>query len=197
MPFNRRFGSALLACALGATSACQRAHPSETSARPVVAASAQTSPSPDQIVRARAPRDEIAVLNGKDKFSDVVSAPNAVARGEVQAKKAIEWKKVVLGIGRINNWIGYTKQVDVNGRIEIRLASGLLLFSTPPKKSKLISIVENLEDNQQAVRISGSVSESFLDATRLSDDPNFPTCFESRIGPGGCQIDLTSISPLP
>lgn len=197
MPFDRRLGPALLACALGATSACQRVQPSETSARPVVAASAQTSPSPEQIVRTRAPRDEIAVLNGKVKFSDAVSAPNGVVTGQTQAKKADEWKKVVLGIGRINNWVGYTKQIDVSGRIEISLSDGLVLFSDPPKDPKLLGIVNSLDTNNQPVLISGAVSGSFLDATKLSDDPKFPTCFESRVGPGGCQIDLTSISPLP
>lgn len=197
MPFDRRLQIALLACALGLTSACQRAHPSETSVRPVVAAGVLTAPSPDQIVRTRAPRDEIAVLNGKVKFSAVLSAPNDIVRGQVQAKRADEWKTVVLGIGRMNNWVGYTRQIDVNGKIEIGLADGLVLFSAPLKNHKLLNVVNHLDQDRQPILISGAVSGSFLDATRLSNDPNFPTCFESRIGSGGCQVDLTNISPLP
>jgi hypothetical protein len=196
MPFNRRLGPALLACALGVTSACHRSHPSKIPAKPVVAASAPTPSSPDQIVRTRAPQSEIAVLNGKVNFSDLVSTPNDVMKDQAQSKKANEWKKVVLRIGRFDKWIGYTKHIDVSGRIEIGLSNGILLFADPPKGSRLLSVVENLDENRQPVLISGAISRSFLDATRLSDDPNFPTCFESRIGPAGCQIDLTSISPV-
>jgi len=196
MPFNRRLGPAVLACALGLTSACHSSHPSKTLATPVVASSAPTPLSPDQIVRTRAPQDEIAVINGKVNFSDIASTPNDAMRVQTQSKKANEWKKVVLSIGKFNKWVGYTKQIDASGRIEINLSNGILLFADPPKGSKLLSVVESLDDNGQPVLISGKLARSFLDATRLSDDPNFPTCFESRIGPAGCQIDLTSISPV-
>ena len=196
MPFNRRLGPPLLACALGVASACHPSPPSEPSAKPKVAASAPTPASPDQIVRLRAPADEIAVLDGKIRFSSVVSAPNGVVRGQVQARKAREWKKVVLGIGQFHNWVGYIKMIDVNGRVEINLSDGLVVFADAPKDARLRGVIENLNDVHQPVLISGKLSQSFLDAARLSDDPNVPTCFEGRVSLACCQIDLTNISPL-
>ncbi len=197
MQISRRLGLALLACTLVATSACGRAPPSETSAEPAAVAADAAAPSPDQIVRTRAPRDEITLLIGKSDFSKTVSAPNAGLKRQAQAKKAAEWKSIVLGVGQFQDWVGYTKAIYISGRIEVSLSDGIILFADVPKNSRLRGVVDALREDSQLVLISGKISQSFLEAAKISADTNSPTCFENHFGQNGCQIDLTNISPLP
>ncbi len=198
MLFDRRIGFVLLACVLGATSGCQRASPSVASAGPPVAAAAKPPASPDDIVRTRAPSGEIAFLNGDRDFKTGADADaaNVPANAEAQAARAAAWKKIVLGIGAIKDWVGYTKSIDGTGRIEIVLSDGLVVFAWIPKQSRLFGVVESLSESNQPVVISGRISPSFLGAAAVSDDAKYPTCFENRFGPSGCEIELTSIAPL-
>ena len=197
MPFNRRLEFALLVCALGALSACDREAPFAEPKKPAVASTTPPPLSPDESVRARAPGDEIAFLNGKLDFAKAATAPDVAATGHVQADKAAGWKKIVLGVGQFKDWVGYTKAIDGKGRIEIILSDGLIVFTGAPKDARLFNAVEKLSENNQLVVISGRFSPSFLGAAEVSDDPKFPTCFENRFGLTGCEIELTSIAPIP
>ena len=190
MSATRRLLIALLACALGGACACDRTPTFPAPSKPSASA-APAPPSPDAMVRARAPGDEIAFLNGKLEFSKVDPAP-----GQTQADKAAVWKKIVLGVGAFKNWVGYTKAIDGEGRIEIVLSDGLILFTGMPKDLRFFNIIESLNENSQLVVISGRISPSFLGASEVSDDPKFPTCFENRFRLTGCEIELTSIAPL-
>ena len=191
MSAPRRLVFALLACALGAAGGCDRTPTFAAPAKPSAAATAPAPPSPDETVRARAPADEIAFLNGKLEFAKAATAPDLT-----QADKAAAWKKIVLGVGEFKDWVGYTKAIDGKGRIEIMLSDGLIVFTGTSKDQRFFSVIEALSENSQLVVISGRISPSFLGASEVSDDPKYPTCFENRFRLTGCEIELTSIAPL-
>jgi hypothetical protein len=196
MSIHCRLGLALLACALGAASACHRTAEVGAPGRAAVAAAAAQL-SPDEIVRKRAPADEIALLDGKLAFAPAADGPALPATGLAQAAKAAAWKRIVTGVGAFDHWVGYTKAIDPAGRIEVFLSDGLVVFAVAPKASPLFGEIESLSQNSQMVVLSGRISPSFVEATAVSDDPNYPTCFENRYGPSGCEIELTDIAPLP
>jgi len=192
MLFDRRLGFVLLCCALSTTSACHRASQVAASAKLPVASPASLSP--DDIVRARAPSDEIIVLNGKRDFTG--AAQDAPVADRAQVEKAVAWKKIVLGVGQFHDWAAYTRAIDGMGRIEVVLSDGLVFYAGVPKDSRLFGVIESLSENSQPVVISGRISPSFLGAAEVSDDPKHPTCFENRFGPPVCEIELTNIAPL-
>ena len=195
MSINRRLGSALLVCARAGVGACDRTARFPAPPRPA-AASAPAPPSPDDQVRARAPADELAFLNGKLAFAREAGAGSGAAPAAAQADKAAAWKKIVLGVGQFNDWVGYTKAIDGKGRIEIVLSEGLVVFTGTPKDARFFNVIEKLSENNQLVMISGRFSPSFLGAAEVSDDPKYPTCFENRFRLTGCEIELSAIAPL-
>jgi hypothetical protein len=163
----------------------------------LIARAVSAQPDPDEVVKRHAPPAELQLFNAYTAYQKDVSAPNSMVRDELAKKQASAWRLEVLRAGKFDRWSASVIDIQSGGRLILRLGEYLDLYEDVPVGSPLYATIRTLSDKNQAVYISGQITETSLALSRGDYiDMAAPTCFEEGIR-DGCEVSLTSITAIP
>jgi hypothetical protein len=163
--------------------------------------SAQQSATPvpgpvDVFVKAHAPKAEVRLINSAEQFATGLDAGSGRTETDINSRMAESWRDSVLDAINFTGWVAYVDRADQTGRIYLKIANNMFLWTDIPKDSPLLVTFLNVRPHHQAVYISGKIANDDAAGLKGAIDSKSPTCFEAASGPQGCHVELTDLRPL-